>query len=327
METSVADLTLLHLTDLHFGWDRDPATKAERQIVLDGLIEHLAKLPKEWRPQVVCISGDIGWKGKSDDYALAKAWLTNLLDRLGLGFGDVVVCAGNHDVDRAVAERIARPSDAKDAGRILRAPIAPHNLSAFAAFTEFCKSAGVTPYAFQGETSYLLGHTVLKGVRFVACNSAWFCKDEHDKEKLWLGLPLIRLIESEGGLKAISTGEPTVCLFHHPPDWWHEAETNATPGRPNTRDYLAHRTDLILSGHTHGEVRKADRIAQGAQHLTGGAGYSGWDLLRSSVQDSVQPRTVHAAGAGATNPFPFGACAALARPSWAQNCPHKRPRR
>lgn len=279
----MADTTLLHLTDLHFGWDRDAATKAERKLVLDSLIEHLVALPKEWHPQVVCISGDIGWKGKADDYVLAKAWLTKLLGRLGLGFESVVVCAGNHDVDRAVAERIARPNDAKDADQILRAPVAPHNLSAFAAFSDSCKGFGVTSYTFQGEPSYLLGHTVLNGVRFVACNSAWFCKDEHDKGKLWLGLPLIRLIESEGGLKSSAgpTTEPTVCLIHHPPDWWHEAETNATSGRPNTRDYLAHRTDLILSGHTHGEVRKADRIAQGALHLTGGAGYSGSDHYNS----------------------------------------------
>src|SRR5262249_17816082 len=85
---------------------------------------------------------------------------------------------------------------------------------------------------------------------------------------------------SEGGLKA-PAGEPTVCLIHHPPDWWHEDETNAIQGRPNTRDYLAHRTDLILTGHTHGEVRKADRIAQGALHLTGGAGDSGPDHYTS----------------------------------------------
>jgi predicted MPP superfamily phosphohydrolase len=280
---SVADPTILHLTDLHFGWDEDAAKKAARQIVLDGMIEHIVQLPKEWQPQLICVSGDIAWKGKPDEYALAKAWLTKLLGRLRLGFDRVVVCAGNHDVDRGVAERIARPSDAKDADQILRAPIASHNLSAFAAFTDFCKSAGITPYTFQGEPSYLLGHTVVNGVRFVACNSAWFCKDEHDKGKLWLGLPLIRLIESEGGIKASagSTGEPIVCLIHHPPDWWHEAETNAMSDRPNTRDYLAHRTDLILSGHTHGEVRNPDRIAQGAQHLTGGAGYSGPDHYNS----------------------------------------------
>ncbi len=124
---------------------------------------------------------------------------------------------------------------------------------------------------------------MLRGVRFVACNSAWFCKGEDDKGNLWVGLPLIRFIESEGGLKSGSTatGDPTVCLIHHPPDWWHEAETNATPGRPNVRDYLAHRTDVILSGHTHGEVRRVDRIAQGALHLTGGAGYSGSDHYNS----------------------------------------------
>jgi len=273
----------LHLTDLHFGWEStDPSKKAERQLVLDGLVDRVAALPKEWRPKIVCVSGDIAWKGKAPEYALAKEWMTRLLDRLELTFGDVVVCAGNHDTDRDVTGRIARPKDAKEADEILRAPIASHTLSAFKAFTEFCKDAGVKPYLFQGDSSYVVGHMLLHGVRFVACNSAWFCKGEDDKGNLWVGLPLIRIMESEGGLKSRSTtSEPTVCLIHHPPHWWNEAETNASPGRPNTRDYLAHRADVILSGHTHGEVRKADRIAQGALHLTGGAGYSGSDHYNS----------------------------------------------
>jgi predicted MPP superfamily phosphohydrolase len=277
---SVADPNILHLTDLHFGWDEDAAKKAARQLVLDGMIEHIAQLPKEWRPQLICISGDIAWKGRADEYALAKAWLTKLLARLGLGFERVVVCAGNHDVDRGITGRMGRPIDAAEADDILTAPIAHHNLSAFAAFADFCKDSGITPYTFQGEPSYLLGSTVLDGVRFVAFNSAWFCKDKYDKGKLWLGLPLIRLIEAKGDLKP-TAGQPTVCLIHHPPDWWHEDETNATTGRPNTLDYIAHRTDMILTGHTHGEVRKADRIAQGALHLTGGAGYSGADHYNS----------------------------------------------
>lgn len=275
----MADPTILHLTDLHFG-DEDAAKRAARQLVLDGMIEHIAQLPKEWRPELICISGDIAWKGRVDEYALAKAWLTKLLARLGLGFERVVVCAGNHDVDRGITGRMGRPSDAAEADEILTAPIAPHNLTAFSAFSDFCKDSGIMPYTFHGEPSYLLGSTVLDGVRFVACNSAWFCKENGEKGKLWLGLPLIRLIEANGGLKAAG-GEPTVCLIHHPPDWWHEHETSATAGRPNTRDYIAHRTDLILTGHTHGEVRKADRIAQGALHLTGGAGYSGADHYNS----------------------------------------------
>ncbi len=146
----MADVTVLHLTDLHFGWESEPGKRAERQLVLDGLIDRVAALPKEWRPQIVCISGDIAWKGKAPEYALAKTWLTKLLTRLGLTFADVVVCAGNHDTDREVTGRMGRPKDAKEADDILRAPIAPHNLSAFTAFTDFCKEAGVTPYAFHG---------------------------------------------------------------------------------------------------------------------------------------------------------------------------------
>ena len=64
-QQAVADLTLLHLTDLHFGWDRDTVQAAERQLVLDRLIDSLAALRDDWRPDVVCVGGDVGWKGNA----------------------------------------------------------------------------------------------------------------------------------------------------------------------------------------------------------------------------------------------------------------------
>jgi uncharacterized protein YutE (UPF0331/DUF86 family) len=45
----VTPITLLHLTDLHFGWDQDAAKIAERQLVLDGLADHIATLHADWR--------------------------------------------------------------------------------------------------------------------------------------------------------------------------------------------------------------------------------------------------------------------------------------
>ena len=61
-------------------------------------------------------------------------------------------------------------------------------------------------------------------------------------------------------------------MLHHPFEWLHGSELNAYD-RPNTRDYLAQRVHLILSGHTHGEPRIADRIAGSAYHLACGAAY------------------------------------------------------
>src|SRR5438270_8682026 len=104
--------------------------EASDPLVLDRLIDRIASL-RGWRPDVVCIGGDIGWKGSAADYTKAREWLQRLLDRIGLGFADVVVCPGNHDVDRAVTGRLARPQNASEADDILQVPLADHNLRAF----------------------------------------------------------------------------------------------------------------------------------------------------------------------------------------------------
>ena len=67
----------------------------------------------------------------------------------------------------------------------------------------------------------------------------------------------------------------TIALIHHPKEWFHETETQAYGNRPNTFDYLSRRCHLLLTGHTHGEVRHADQFAEGAWHLSGGAAYAG----------------------------------------------------
>lgn len=73
-----------------------------------------------------------------------------------------------------------------------------------------------------------------------------------------------------------------IALLHHPSDWLHPAERSANYGqRPNTFDYVASRSDLLLSGHTHGNVRRPDIIQQTSLHFTGGATYAGGDYYNN----------------------------------------------
>jgi 3',5'-cyclic AMP phosphodiesterase CpdA len=233
-------VTVLHLTDLHFGCEAKNSHGRssgldERKNRLRKLTESLGKLAKQqpdWRPQVVAITGDIGWKGIDDDYQLAKEWLDELLQHLGLSYSQVVVCAGNHDINRVAVDRITVPTSAEMADSYLQADISDDDLRGFKAFTSFCESAGIAAYRLAGENkNWLVGQTELAGLTFIA-------------------------------------------LVHHPPTWWHDAETNAWNGRPNVMDMLARHSHLVLTGHTHGEVRKHDRIAGAAYHLTGGSAYA-----------------------------------------------------
>ncbi|MFM7057238.1 MAG: metallophosphoesterase, partial [Planctomycetota bacterium] len=278
----MAPVVILHLTDLHFGWEPasgdGPSAKDRRRNCLNSLVRHLGdhvRSEPEWRPKIVAVTGDIGWRGNQKDYEQAREWFDDLLKAIGLGYQNVLVCAGNHDIDRDEEEGVGVPSVSEEADRLLRIPIHKNRLRAFAAFSEFCQEAGVAAYSLDGTSSFLVGMTELEGIAFAALNSAWCCRGE-DQGKLWIGRPhLDRLIAQQQLLFAHESSRPVVALIHHPPGWWHTAETNAWDGRPNTQDVLAKRCHLLLTGHNHGEVREPDRIAQGAYHLTGGAAYSG----------------------------------------------------
>src|ERR1051325_6729985 len=98
-------INILHLTDLHFGIEvqekYSETSLSNRKLVLNNLIEKFSKkIPIEFKPDLVVISGDIGWKGKTSDYNEAKKWIETLLKVLGLTNDDLVICAGNHDIDR-----------------------------------------------------------------------------------------------------------------------------------------------------------------------------------------------------------------------------------
>src|SRR6266487_154799 len=95
---------LLHLSDLHFGYDRDKTAIAQRAGALDLLLKVLGGLERDWKPQVVVISGDLSWQGKVAGYAELAGWLTKkLFPAIGLSAADCIICPGNHDLDRDIA--------------------------------------------------------------------------------------------------------------------------------------------------------------------------------------------------------------------------------
>ena|SRR2546426_392996 len=97
-------INLLHLTDLHFGYDRDATARAQRAGALDLLVKELGKLETAWKPDVLVISGDLSWQGKPDGYTELAKWLTGKLFRAArLAAADCIICPGNHDLDREEA--------------------------------------------------------------------------------------------------------------------------------------------------------------------------------------------------------------------------------
>ncbi len=279
-------LNLLHLSDLHFGYNRTNLGKKQRAEALDLLIAALPKLAYH----VLAISGDLTWQGQSAGYTDLKQWLeTKLFPATGLTAADCVFCPGNHDIDRKVTKHwIRRTRDPKEADELLT-PDEFHFAPAFQAFVDFAKELK----APQPQPTYLSGVHRHRGLHFICLNSAWFCKDNSDSGNLWLGLPHLQSFplskETDYDQAPI-----TIALVHHPQDWFHDAEKNSYGDRPSTYRYLAARCHLILSGHTHGAVENATRHYNRAHCILSGAAYSDHNYRNnfSILQIDTDRRTV-----------------------------------
>ncbi|MEW6261637.1 MAG: tetratricopeptide repeat protein [Thermodesulfobacteriota bacterium] len=272
-------IVILHLSDLHFGWKGDGIRPSTLQSALDGLTRCLKRLEPDWNPTHLLITGDLGWSGNEIDYQEAGTWLNKFMADLTLEPEAVFLCPGNHDSIRPLARQYARPGTAAEADRVLsNQPIPDHFKKPFEKYADFCRDLGLPTYRLAGEENYLCGVRDHEGLRVACVNSAWFAQDDRDKEKLWIGLPLIKQMQVDGGLpspKDLPAAPLTLTLMHHPKDFLNYAEKNALDKRPNTWDFLGRRCHFLLTGHTHGEVREADRIALKTWHLTGGATLAG----------------------------------------------------
>ncbi len=57
---------ILHLSDLHFGAEWGNASEIDnRKLCLSNLLGFLKDQPSEWQPNIICISGDIGYSGNA----------------------------------------------------------------------------------------------------------------------------------------------------------------------------------------------------------------------------------------------------------------------
>jgi 3',5'-cyclic AMP phosphodiesterase CpdA len=70
---------LHHLSDLHFGYDQDDTAWAQRTGSLDLLVKQVGELPKDWKPGILVISGDLTWQGRASGYGELAEWLTKKL--------------------------------------------------------------------------------------------------------------------------------------------------------------------------------------------------------------------------------------------------------
>ena len=263
---------LLHLSDIHFRYlrsgtlhdldsdlrsqlEKDAAQLADRIGVIHGII----------------VSGDIGFSGHKDEYAIATDWLMHLCDRLHCDDQNIWTVPGNHDIDRQVIAKSAQlqllhrelrsgPADSvddrlrryllddKEAGAMLFRPL--QNYNAFALQFDCDVSASEL---FWEHNLVLNDRSTLK---LIGANST-IVSDETDNKntaRLVVGTAQSLLEEKEG--------VEYLFICHHPPDWLVDEEI--------INDRLRLRAKLQLFGHKHTtrvyQMDESLRVCAGATH-------------------------------------------------------------
>lgn len=253
---SIENQIILHISDLHFSTKFDEATKASRNLLLKSLIDELSSIDTNWHPTLVCITGDIIDKADFNGFEVAAEWLKCLSKALKIPFDNFIICPGNHDCVRDV--QICPPmcpETKEEADKILTIPIPDYLKNRFKSYSSFCKKLGIIPYEIGDKKSYLIGSREISGIQFVVCNTAWFSFEENEDSKLWLGLNLLKLLESKGQLVSsdcLSTEKLSIALMHHGTEtYFHKQEKQVYVDHPSTLAYLWKRCHLALYGHSH----------------------------------------------------------------------------
>lgn len=252
----LSKISILHLSDAH--WCAHNA-HYQRQIV-NALCKDLALLKNERgiAPECIVFSGDlvIAGENRPDFDSAYEAILDPIKDVLGISSENIIICPGNHDINR----KNVREIDALEAG--LRSKlISEEAVNAFSRnaldedmqallavqrmenFDDFIAKR-ITPDEKFGTFAKIYRRNFGDhSIAFVAINSAWRSSGEadgRDDRNLLLGTQVIE--EIEGFLEGTDL---RIAVFHHPLEYHAPFERVLTEGR------LARSFDVVCNGHTH----------------------------------------------------------------------------
>ena len=278
-------IVILHISDLHFGHEgKNIAARNKRTIALDSMSKYLDDLKPEWRPNILCVTGDIGWKKGKEDYAEARDFFNDLMNMFDIQPESIFLTPGNHDLKRPEPlDKVPNKSEQADKKLQMSPGISPELEELFKEFTNFSKNLGIPPYNLGDTKSYLCGSRSVNNLTVSSVNSAWFSRKRKERGKLWLGLPFIEQMEVDGNLELrddLDENVLSITLFHHPKEWLHNEEIIRWGSRKKTFEYLCKRAHFLFTGHIHDRVSEPDQL-DGAWHISGGAFYQGDNYYNS----------------------------------------------
>jgi tetratricopeptide (TPR) repeat protein/predicted MPP superfamily phosphohydrolase len=259
--------TWLHVSDFHFR-EGDPY---DRDVVLKALVASVRRYRDEGRrADLIFATGDVAFSGKPKEYELATRFFDDLLAAAGLKRPQLFVVPGNHDVDRAAGRGLARTLETREESDGYFDPAGQwfHLRAKQAAFKQWFDEYFKGVRTFPDKSTCGPVEVVTIGdakLGVLPINSALFCLDDTDHEKLWVGRRCLGAALSE--LKKLAA-PLNVALMHHPLDW-----LNGIEG-PNIKVSLQEGVDFVLRGHLHSpDIESVVSVGGGNVRLAAGAAY------------------------------------------------------
>lgn len=263
-------MKILHLSDLHF-----KSQDISQDIVLSSLIKAINKIfSKESKPDILIITGDIAFSGKSEEYEKAAIFVNNICNICHVDKENIVLIPGNHDVDRAKINKnhinwwygFKTEQEISD---VLKSDESfPKIFAKNEHFYEFLGKITNNSIIIERYGQYIkevkLDNEPI-GIKIVGLNSSLFCGyDGDDKERLALGLDQVNACDQV----IDSDSEIIISCIHHPLKCFH-------PSDRTSLTILQRFSDIILSGHVHetSTTSVSDGIAGKTVFLSAGSAY------------------------------------------------------
>lgn len=261
-------LTWLHISDLHFkegdNYDSEVVTRS-----LINSVKELCESENNCYPDIIFLTGDVAYSGKSSEYEKASAFLDSLLEKTKCTKDKLFIIPGNHDLDRNSGQFLQRTLNSEEESMIFFAPNTerPH-FKKFEKFYQWYKDyfsdTRSEPTSLTCQQPEIIEINGIK-TSVTLLNSAFFSLDKDDSEKLWLGRRSF-----DDSVKKLQQLDPDlrIALVHHPLTWLNELE------QTHIEALVADNFDFLLVGHLHkAKVQEIISYNQNIYYFAAGAVY------------------------------------------------------
>jgi formylglycine-generating enzyme required for sulfatase activity/calcineurin-like phosphoesterase family protein len=285
----MSQITILHLSDIHFRRKKDEAKKTFSTEVQDRMVEkidgHLKEISNN-KLDFVAVTGDISYSGR--EYKEAKTFFDKLKKKLPQTVIFLLV-PGNHDVNREELDKYA-PSyyynivkDEDKCDGFLEDPKAIKQKinNKFRPFWKFVNE--LNPDLLDSKDEYFwVKDFEDKNVSFLGLNSCWASEGGDDRFKITLGYPQVKRALKKSKISN------RILLMHHPiNNWLNERDFSRYEGE------IFKNCSLILHGHTHSDkalvLRDPDRacicLGANASYTKEKGGFIGFQFLQVHFHD------------------------------------------